>query len=210
MAELHAAGANFQPEGKRGDWPVFAGPEGWGRRWLPRAEALARGLGEEGESLLTCARRSARELDAVDLSGLSVTVVHADYRMANILFDGDRVAAVFDFDVAFKAPRLLDMGRLLVGFRRGEGSLRLDIGNAVSTLQAAPLSDAEWEVLPAILRWRWVRDPITEFNQMWLDVWDTTLALFDGERRRSSGWPGGVLKATKKPPQGDFFTNGRY
>ncbi len=64
---------------------------------MPRVEALARELGEERESLLTCARRSARELEAMDLSSLSVTVVHADYRMANLLFDGDRVTAVFDF-----------------------------------------------------------------------------------------------------------------
>ena len=147
-------------------------------------EALARELGAEGESLLTCARRSARELEAMDLSGLSVTVVHADYRMANILYDGDKVAAVFDFDTAFHGPRLLDMGRLLIAPGRGLKSLRVEIKDAVSALQAydqaAPFSDAEWDALPAFLRWRWVRDPIVYYDQFWLAIRDIALALFDG------------------------------
>jgi Ser/Thr protein kinase RdoA (MazF antagonist) len=115
---------------------------------------------------------------------LPSTICHADYRLSNLRFEDNRVVAVYDFDVAFRAPRLLDLGGVVTRFSPAGRQVHSDVETGAHFLRAyhavSPLQPQEWEALPTFIRWRLVRDVVAYYDRWWFVVADTCHFLFDG------------------------------
>jgi Ser/Thr protein kinase RdoA (MazF antagonist) len=184
LADLHLAAADFNPSVARGDSPVFAAPEDWADRWMSRATLLADNLGAKGVEFLSFVQRTVEELDSLNVRDLPRTACHGDYRPANLRFEYDNVATVFDFDVAFKSSQLLDLGGASTRFSLQGGAPSADVEAGSIFLRSYnaqfPLDESEWEALPALIRWRLIRDIVVYFDRWWDHVGATCRALFGG------------------------------
>ncbi len=87
------------------------------------------------------------------LEALPQAWLHCDYHGRNMVFQGDELAGVFDFDYVMRGPRTFDVARGIVKFareQRGSTTLREDFCRAFldgyESLQ--PLSEEEREALP--------------------------------------------------------------
>ena len=114
--------------------------------------------------------------------GLPCVMIHGDFRAQNVLFHGDSVGAVIDFDSAAPAPRLVDLSYALVFFQavlapqpmtREERAVFLD-----SYARAQPLTRKERELLPAFLRFSWLRGML-----LWARI-----AYVDRASDKAEGW----------------------
>ncbi|MCI0777914.1 MAG: phosphotransferase [Chloroflexi bacterium] len=109
-------------------------------------------------------RREAAEAWPEDrLSALPHTWLHCDYHGRNMVFQGDRLAGLFDFDFVTHGPRTFDVSRSLFNFGRERGGstvLREEFCRAFlegyESLQ--PLSDEERQALPFMAALNWVPD----------------------------------------------------
>ena len=178
LAQLHALGAEF----------------GFDPQHLPNApidgilEAKARELDAVRThidaalwSALDQALRAGDELQR-GAGALPHTMVHGDFRAQNVLFDRDRVAAVLDFDAATVAPRLVDLAYALVFFQaviaqpplsRDQATVLLDAHEQVN-----PLTDPERALLPAAVRFSWMRGML-----LWARI-----AYLDRASDKAQGW----------------------
>jgi Ser/Thr protein kinase RdoA (MazF antagonist) len=193
LARLHVICKDFVPDGQRGDWPIFTLPTVDPNLWLHRAESLADLLDEHavdsgephgrGEQLRVMSRQSASELATVDFTALPEYVCHGDYRVRNIMFAGDEVTAVFDFDTSIRASRLPGLGGVVTRFSALGGNPQADIEAGALFLKEyhnrLPLSAYEITVLPIFIRWRLLRDVVIYYDRWWLQVGETAAALFD-------------------------------
>ncbi len=187
LAAIHTATADFSPESRRGDWPIFSTPEEWKAKWASRSTDLAGHLGEDGKDLAELSVRATEEVAAVEFSRLPRFGCHGDYRMRNVHFRGDEVQVVFDFDTAMVSTRLLDLGGAVTRFSPLAGTSsrpQADVDSGSRFLRAynetLPLEPYEWEVLPAFIRWRLLRDVNIYFDRWWLIVGDACRELFAG------------------------------
>jgi homoserine kinase type II len=119
----------------------------------------------------------ARELEAqaADLSArlaghgaLPHLVIHGDYYGGNLLFDGDRIVGVVDYDRARWQPRVVELAEALIYFTtERSGHLRhivysgtLDLGAVHQFLAAytdiVSLSESEIYALPHLIRTIWL------------------------------------------------------
>ena len=121
--------------------------------------------------------RSARQLepllsDAI-VSELPSAITHGDYTPANVLFHGDKVGGIFDFDWVSRQPRLLDLAEALIFFA-GRRTTPIDpdsIWSLVQTWQPDketasaflrsyqsvwPLGESECSALPLLMRECWL------------------------------------------------------
>lgn len=86
-------------------------------------------------------------------------LIHGDYHGRNLIFDGDAVAALLDFDMVEPGPFVLDIVRAIPAFARtGRGSyeLRVHVGRAflMAYESVRPLKDDERAAIPdAALLW---------------------------------------------------------
>lgn len=130
----------------------FAAALAQARRWLER---LRREFGD-------------------DLYGsLPHTVSHGDFTLANILFVGDRVTGIFDFDWARWAPRIRDVadGLFFISGQRRTALVAADIWSLTEAVELsseralywlhsyqemAPLTSREVDCLPLALAARWL------------------------------------------------------
>jgi Ser/Thr protein kinase RdoA (MazF antagonist) len=70
-------------------------------------------------------RDAARSVDALGLPGWPTQIVHADWHPGNMLFDGDRVVAVLDYDSARVWQRVLDVANGCLQFSAVNGGRNL-------------------------------------------------------------------------------------
>jgi len=88
-------------------------------------------------------------------------MIHGDFRAQNMLFRGDSVCAVLDFDRAEPAQRLMDLAYAMVFFPAVLAPAPMTREETESFLAAyesmSPLSEHEREGLPAFLRFSWMR-----------------------------------------------------
>jgi len=50
------------------------------------------------------------------VESLPSAIIHGDYTPANVLFRGDSVGGIFDFDWVSRQPRVIDLGEALIFF----------------------------------------------------------------------------------------------
>jgi|GEM_PF-2413767 len=97
------------------------------------------------------------------LSRLPQSWLHCDYHGRNMVFCGDEMRGLFDFDFVTRGPRTFDLGRGIFNFgreKRGSTTLREEFCRAFleGYESAAPLSDEECKALPFMAVLNWVPD----------------------------------------------------
>lgn len=68
------------------------------------------------ETLSTAYREAADQVEGLGYGALDSQVVHGDFHPGNVIFEGDRVAAVIDFDAARLEPAVVDFANGLMQF----------------------------------------------------------------------------------------------
>jgi homoserine kinase type II len=115
-------------------------------------------------------QRHARDLEARfrEFGPLPALVIHGDYYADNLIFQGDRVVGVIDFDLAHWCSRAMEVAEALLAFatercRRFEsivyrGVLDLDVAHQflAAYAETAELSEAEIRALPHLIRTIWL------------------------------------------------------
>lgn len=159
---------------------------------LPPAGAIKRIVGDNRRELArVCGhlppdleRRLSGCLEAAEslAEGEPGIMIHGDFRGQNVLFRGDSVSAVLDFDRAEPAPRLMDLAYALVFFPAVLAPAPMTREEAESFLAAyesvAPLSEREREGLPAFLRFSWMRGML-----LWARI-----AYLERASDKAAGW----------------------
>lgn len=184
LADIHSAGKDFSPKAERGPWPIFTVPTVNPAIWLKRAESLADELKNEGSELRRMSRQSASELEQIDFANLPEYMCHADYRMRNIQFEGDEITGVFDFDTSIRTTRLFDLAGAVTRFSPHGGDPQADVEAGSTFLakyhESLPLSAAEVDALPTLIRWRLLREVVVYYDKWWFDVRSACTDLFAG------------------------------
>jgi homoserine kinase type II len=88
----------------------------------PEADASA--LRRACESLGQAYREASAAVDEVGYASLDSQVVHGDFHPGNLLFRGDEVAAVIDFDAARIEPAVVDFANAVMQFSAVRGRAR--------------------------------------------------------------------------------------
>ncbi|MBM4049664.1 MAG: hypothetical protein FJ279_31600, partial [Planctomycetes bacterium] len=120
LAEFHDLASQFQPSEPL-DWPPMAEAVFAAKR-AELADVMAAAAKTEDPLLGFCDLRrvegllaqAEREFAHLPLPELPQRIIHGDYRAQNLLFAGDTVTAVLDFDFARPAQRLFDLAYALV------------------------------------------------------------------------------------------------
>jgi homoserine kinase type II len=128
-------------------------------------------MGELHEPLAWYAARASAlraRLDDTAYGQLPQTVIHGDIHPDNLLFNGDSLAALLDFDQATVDARLVDLADALVSFcsvkesAGGWGVFRGPLDPAAAArlcaayAAAAPLTPAERSALPVLIETLWL------------------------------------------------------
>ena len=133
--------------------------EAWG---LDRDPDLAQIAGQLKAHALDLTARLARH------GALPHLVIHGDYYGGNLLFDGDRIVGVVDYDKARWQPRVIELAEALIYFAtERSGHLKhivysgtLDLGVVHQFLAAytdmVSLSEPEIHALPHLIRMIWL------------------------------------------------------
>jgi len=178
LAPLHAHGAEFEPSVTPAPTALIDGILDAKARELDAVRGrLDAALCAELEDAL----RACVELQRA-AGALPHTMIHGDFRAQNVLFDRERVAAVLDFDAAALAPRLVDLAYALVFFQAVIAQPPLPRDEAAALLdgyeQVCPLTDLERALLPAALRFSWMRGML-----LWARI-----AYLDRASDKAQGW----------------------
>lgn len=110
-------------------------------------------------------------LPPASYASLPHLVIHGDIHSDNLLFAGDEVAALIDYDQATWDARIVDVADALIGFATSSGQTKqlqwgvyqgpLDPDNAARLIsgyaEIAPLSRVEIEMLPLIVELVWMQ-----------------------------------------------------
>lgn len=155
LAHIHAAGAGFAAR------PVHDETIPDLLRWWTHGEEEMAGLrgmfggaGVDAELDFLDSWRTAltRDLPLAIVDALPRVWLHADFHPRNVIFGGDQVRAVLDFDVVHYGCRLEDAAYALPGFcwpdRTGTGTGAVA---SAAFLQALDLTGPERRVLPSFL-----------------------------------------------------------
>ncbi|MGQ9552556.1 MAG: phosphotransferase [Anaerolineae bacterium] len=174
LARFHRATAALNPLGRK-DWPRE-------HRIRTMADTLAQTIADtppagEGLNDARYMLHSAEELSSLltdeTVATLPHVITHGDYTPANVLFQGDEVGGIFDFDWVSHQARMVDLGEALqfFAFRRATAldansiwslveAWQPDVAGArhfLTAYQAVwPLSDAEAAALPLFMRETWL------------------------------------------------------
>ncbi|GIF16029.1 phosphotransferase enzyme family protein [Actinoplanes teichomyceticus] len=151
-AELAATGITAQRGGFRSPVEVLADPA------LERTlRAYERIHPADGARLRACREAAAARFAALPTGDAPRSVVHGDFAPWNLLFDGDRLTGVLDFEIAHHNFQVADFALAWRGYQdeviRGYDEVR-------------PLSDLEWSlIVPVFHAWLFLgvagRDPAT-------------------------------------------------
>ncbi len=165
LADLHLALRDFHPDGANGAGlgPLYLPAD----RWLAKAPELMEEFAEWTEESPAVVANVAGQLagiaayfDPDDYAAAleeGASVVHGDYRPANLVLDDGKIAAVLDFDSAFRESRVYDLAYACFQFV-GEECVypqeRSDPGVSFVEryVERWPLSEAEQRLFPFFLR----------------------------------------------------------
>ena len=155
LARLHRDLQSF-PEaeqrpgiGKTWELDIMVEPAGAGS-FNALLAAFAREHPELAANIRRQRYRNLRELSRLHYPDLPDRPIHGDFQPWNLLFREGQLSGVLDFDQCRRDALACDIAPLLVPFQP------LDIRLATAFLRGyesvLPLSDAEWELLPALIR----------------------------------------------------------
>ncbi|MEX2245121.1 MAG: phosphotransferase [Dehalococcoidia bacterium] len=121
------------------------------------------GFEEELEFFSQWHRAAAAVWTSERLTALPQAWLHGDYHGLNMVFQGDEMVGLFDFDFVTRGPRVFDVSRGLFNFgreRRGSTTLREPFCRAFldGYESLAPLSEEERRALPFMAVLNWVPD----------------------------------------------------
>lgn len=110
---------------------------------------------KELDCIKECVTQFIREWPAEKNKSLRQTWEHGDYHGRNMIFVGNEMRALFDFDVVHRGPRIEDIGRALFVFGRerpGLSNIRPEIARLFldNYLRHAELSQEELEAIPIL------------------------------------------------------------
>ncbi len=112
--------------------------------------AFSRDYSELGSTVSRERYRSLRELSRLHYPDLVDYPIHGDFQPKNLLFKDEQLSGVLDFDQCRRDALVCDIAPLLMPFQP------LNPRSCAALLEGyesvRPLSDAEWEVLPALVR----------------------------------------------------------
>ena len=130
-----------------------------------RLQELFAGQGFEQElSFVSHWRRRGEEAWPQErLDALPQAWLHCDYHGRNMVFQGDELVGLFDFDFVTRGPRIFDVGRGLFNFgreRRASATLRGEFCRAFldGYESVQELSEEERQALPFMAVLNWVPD----------------------------------------------------
>ena len=117
LGRLHRAAAGFTPDGRKG-WPREF-HMATNRKTLadflatPASQGPLRSVADR---VLAAVDRVVDALPDDEVDRLPHCVTHGDYTWANVMYRGDAVAGIFDFDWCDSHPRIHDLARGLIFF----------------------------------------------------------------------------------------------
>lgn len=155
LARLHNDLASFDLDGQR---------PGFGKTWELDVMVEAAGAGTFNDLLAVFSRdypelgslvrrqryRSLRELSRLHYPDLPDRPIHGDFEPKNLLFKDGQLSAVLDFDQARRDALICDIAPLLMPFQPLDTRLCAAFLEGYQSVR--PLSDAEWDLLPALVR----------------------------------------------------------
>ncbi|MCC6284021.1 MAG: phosphotransferase [Phycisphaerales bacterium] len=156
LAHLHACLAVCHPPVEVQSGSFHASPLAQARLGAARARCSGPALVALDE-LELLARDAAESVDRLGYAGLSHQLIHGDWHPGNLVFDGARVASVFDFDSPRRAPRVVDLaaGALQFALAPRDHALDIDPGRLGAIVGAyharAPLIGAERAMLAPLM-----------------------------------------------------------
>lgn len=157
LAEFHLATEGIDAAGS--EHPLESRMHVYWRQPAAEVEAIRQrfghDLGDEIEEFETWLASLARTWPAARADDLPAGWAHGDYHGRNLLFVGDRITAVLDFDVIERMPYVLDVSHGIVQFgrlARGSWDIRVDVGRRLVAgyESVRPLTDKERTALPAL------------------------------------------------------------
>ena len=180
LAELHRLSQAFEPAGDKSPADFMRCMLEAKRRELAAVEThLEPALWRRLRVVLT---GSEKLLDRVHALSSWCMMIHGDFRGQNVLFSGDSVAAVLDLDSAAFALRLVDLAYALVFFQAvlaAEPMTQKETDVFLTAYEhVCPLSTIEKGLLPAFLRFSWLRGML-----LWARI-----AYLDSASERAEGW----------------------
>jgi Ser/Thr protein kinase RdoA (MazF antagonist) len=159
LARLHQAAESFS-DGPPSKLDTIPDVHRWwthGEREVAKLEEFfhSRDVREELAFVRCLQRELVQECPPRTLDALPQVWVHGDYHGRNVVFRGNHLAAVFDFDVVHRGFRVEDVAYGLFAFarrQRGSNRLRADVARLFigEYDRVYPLTRQELEVLPAI------------------------------------------------------------
>jgi homoserine kinase type II len=155
LARLHHDLASFERDGQR---------PGFGKTWELDVMVEAAGAGTFNDLLATFGHecpelaalvrrqryRNLRELSRLHYPDLPDHPIHGDFQPKNLLFKDGQLSAVLDFDQCRRDALICDIAPLLMPFQPLD--VRLSSALLEGYESVRPLSDAEWDLLPALVR----------------------------------------------------------
>ena len=108
--------------------------------------------------------------------------------MRNLQFKGDEITGVFDFDTSIRTTRLFDLAGAVTRFSPLGGDPQADVEAGSTFLEKyhelLPLSASEIDALPALIRWRLLREVVVYYDTWWFDVRSAYSDLFSGDAEK--------------------------
>lgn len=171
LGRLHRDLANFPEEGQRPDF---------GKLWELDAWVAPAGFGSFNEILRDFERdyadlarlirrqryRSLRELARLKYPDLPEMPIHGDFQRSNLLWQDGQFSGLLDFDQTRRDARVADIAPLLMPHMPLELPLARALLDGYQSVRQ--LSDAEWDLLPALVRasllW-WVAFVLVEWRK---------------------------------------------
>lgn len=155
LGRLHKDLAGFEVSGQR---------PGFGKTWEldlmvePAGAGSFNGLvaafGREYPELAAAIRRqryrNLRELSRLHYPDLAAHPIHGDFSPRNLLFQDGQLTGLLDFDFARQDAWLCDLAPLLMPFQPLEPRLAAALFDGYQSVRR--LSEAEWDLLPALVR----------------------------------------------------------
>jgi len=183
LARFHLITESFQREAPG---PEYKAPlrECWAnatRDLQGLAELLQGEAAEELAYLSGWWRDVLHEWPLARLDALPSGWLHGDFHGRNLVFDGDDVAAVFDFDDVDRGPYAYDLAAGLLKFGRESRSsltIRSDFARAFIDAYATlrPVSDEERAALPVLVAMQY--PPTPHFYRFWRDNRGEDIAFY--------------------------------
>lgn len=155
LGRFHRDVASFEAPGQR---------PGFGKTWeldvmvepsgIESFNALVSAFGREYPELAANIRRqryrNLRELARLHYPDLPDHPIHGDFSPRNLLFKDGQLSGVLDFDFARRDAWACDLAPLLMPFEPLDPRLAAALFEGYQSVR--PLSEAEWALLPALVR----------------------------------------------------------